>query len=92
MGRKTVRVDPKKGIGGCRSTAESPGGVAQLLYKGTGPDQDRHWGLAGAEGGFNTQVPRAFVELQFADLNLVRALRQFPRSLRLPGEAQKIVP
>uniref|UniRef100_A0A8C5AC36 Cytohesin 3 n=1 Tax=Gadus morhua TaxID=8049 RepID=A0A8C5AC36_GADMO len=40
---------------------------------------------------FNIKVLQAFVELhEFADLNLVQALRQFLWSFRLPGEAQKI--
>nr|XP_046210549.1 cytohesin-3-like isoform X1 [Oncorhynchus gorbuscha] len=40
---------------------------------------------------FNLDVLQAFVELhEFADLNLVQALRQFLWSFRLPGEAQKI--
>uniref|UniRef100_A0A4W5MH19 Cytohesin 3 n=1 Tax=Hucho hucho TaxID=62062 RepID=A0A4W5MH19_9TELE len=40
---------------------------------------------------FNLKVLQAFVDLhEFADLNLVQALRQFLWSFRLPGEAQKI--
>uniref|UniRef100_A0A8C9EKE3 Cytohesin 3 n=1 Tax=Pavo cristatus TaxID=9049 RepID=A0A8C9EKE3_PAVCR len=39
----------------------------------------------------SASVLQAFVELhEFADLNLVQALRQFLWSFRLPGEAQKI--
>ncbi|KAI5097814.1 cytohesin-3 [Silurus meridionalis] len=40
---------------------------------------------------FHLQILKAFVDLhEFADLNLVQALRQFLWSFRLPGEAQKI--
>ncbi|KAK1798137.1 hypothetical protein P4O66_000633 [Electrophorus voltai] len=45
----------------------------------------------GERDDFNIKVLQAFVELhEFADLNLVQALRQFLWSFRLPGEAQKI--
>ncbi|KAG8513680.1 Cytohesin-3 [Galemys pyrenaicus] len=69
----------------------SPEDVAQFLYKGEGLNKTVIGDYLGERDEFNIKVLQAFVELhEFADLNLVQALRQFLWSFRLPGEAQKI--
>ncbi|KAK1343591.1 hypothetical protein QTO34_016371 [Cnephaeus nilssonii] len=94
MGRKKFNMDPKKGIqflvekGLLQSASED---VAQFLYKGEGLNKTVIGDYLGERDEFNIKVLQAFVELhEFADLNLVQALRQFLWSFRLPGEAQKI--
>ncbi|CAJ0940767.1 unnamed protein product [Ranitomeya imitator] len=69
----------------------TPEDIAQFLYKGEGLNKTVIGDYLGERDDFNIQVLQAFVELhEFADLNLVQALRQFLWSFRLPGEAQKI--
>ncbi|RMC17705.1 hypothetical protein DUI87_05369 [Hirundo rustica rustica] len=94
MGRKKFNMDPKKGIQFLiendllHNTAED---IAQFLYKGEGLNKTVIGDYLGERDEFNIKVLQAFVELhEFADLNLVQALRQFLWSFRLPGEAQKI--
>ncbi|XP_049600189.1 cytohesin-3 isoform X4 [Syngnathus scovelli] len=94
MGRKKFNMDPKKGI---RFLLENdllhntPGDIAQFLYKGEGLNKTVIGDYLGERDDFNIKVLQVFVELhEFADLNLVQALRQFLWSFRLPGEAQKI--
>ncbi|NXW00742.1 CYH3 protein, partial [Fregetta grallaria] len=71
-----------------QNTAED---IAQFLYKGEGLNKTVIGDYLGERDEFNIKVLQAFVELhEFADLNLVQALRQFLWSFRLPGEAQKI--
>ncbi|MGH0139236.1 UNVERIFIED_CONTAM: hypothetical protein FKN15_068645 [Acipenser sinensis] len=71
-----------------QNTAED---IAQFLYKGEGLNKTVIGDYLGERDDFNIKVLQAFVELhEFADLNLVQALRQFLWSFRLPGEAQKI--
>ncbi|XP_055507575.1 cytohesin-3 isoform X3 [Leucoraja erinacea] len=94
MGRKKFNMDPKKGI---QFQIENdllhntPEEIAQFLYKGEGLNKTVIGDYLGERDEFNLKVLQAFVELhEFADLNLVQALRQFLWSFRLPGEAQKI--
>ncbi|KAK3520431.1 hypothetical protein QTP70_024185 [Hemibagrus guttatus] len=69
----------------------TPEDIAQFLYKGEGLNKTVIGDYLGERDDFNIKVLQAFVELhEFADLNLVQALRQFLWSFRLPGEAQKI--
>ncbi|XP_046522483.1 cytohesin-3 [Equus quagga] len=94
MGRKKFNMDPKKGIQFLIENdllQSSPEDVAQFLYKGEGLNKTVIGDYLGERDDFNIRVLQAFVELhEFADLNLVQALRQFLWSFRLPGEAQKI--
>nr|XP_045245828.1 cytohesin-3 [Macaca fascicularis] len=94
MGRKKFNMDPKKGIQFLIENdllQSSPEDVAQFLYKGEGLNKTVIGDYLGERDEFNIKVLQAFVELhEFADLNLVQALRQFLWSFRLPGEAQKI--
>ncbi|XP_026898059.2 cytohesin-3 isoform X1 [Acinonyx jubatus] len=94
MGRKKFNMDPKKGIQFLIENdllQSSPEDVAQFLYKGEGLNKTVIGDYLGERDDFNIKVLQAFVELhEFADLNLVQALRQFLWSFRLPGEAQKI--
>ncbi|KTG36660.1 hypothetical protein cypCar_00000907 [Cyprinus carpio] len=70
---------------------QTPEDIAQFLYKGEGLNKTVIGDYLGERDEFNIKVLQAFVELhEFADLNLVQALRQFLWSFRLPGEAQKI--
>uniref|UniRef100_G1KS00 Cytohesin 4 n=1 Tax=Anolis carolinensis TaxID=28377 RepID=G1KS00_ANOCA len=65
--------------------------IAKFLYKGEGLNKTAIGDYLGQRDPVNLQVLQAFVEChQFANLNLVQALRQFLWSFRLPGEAQKI--
>ncbi|XP_070610920.1 cytohesin-4 isoform X2 [Erythrolamprus reginae] len=65
--------------------------VAKFLYQGEGLNKTAIGDYLGQRDPLNLQVLQAFVEChQFANLNLVQALRQFLWSFRLPGEAQKI--
>ncbi|CAL8381709.1 unnamed protein product, partial [Gadus morhua 'NCC'] len=94
MGRKKFNMDPKKGIQFLLENdllQHTPEDVSQFLYKGEGLNKTVIGDYLGERDDFNLQVLQAFVELhEFADLNLVQALRQFLWSFRLPGEAQKI--
>uniref|UniRef100_A0A8C1SIG2 Cytohesin 3 n=1 Tax=Cyprinus carpio TaxID=7962 RepID=A0A8C1SIG2_CYPCA len=94
MGRKKFNMDPKKGIQFLLENdllQQTPEDIAQFLYKGEGLNKTVIGDYLGERDEFNIKVLQAFVELhEFADLNLVQALRQFLWSFRLPGEAQKI--
>uniref|UniRef100_A0A671XYZ6 Cytohesin 3 n=1 Tax=Sparus aurata TaxID=8175 RepID=A0A671XYZ6_SPAAU len=94
MGRKKFNMDPKKGIQFLLENdllQNTPEDIAQFLYKGEGLNKTVIGDYLGERDDFNIKVLQAFVELhEFADLNLVQALRQFLWSFRLPGEAQKI--
>lgn len=94
MGRKKFNMDPKKGIQFLLENdllQHTPEDIAQFLYKGEGLNKTVIGDYLGERDDFNIKVLLAFVELhEFADLNLVQALRQFLWSFRLPGEAQKI--
>ncbi|KYO30639.1 hypothetical protein Y1Q_0008269 [Alligator mississippiensis] len=94
MGRKKFNMDPKKGIQFLIENdllQNTPEDIAQFLYKGEGLNKTVIGDYLGERDEFNIKVLQAFVELhEFADLNLVQALRQFLWSFRLPGEAQKI--
>ncbi|CAG04438.1 unnamed protein product, partial [Tetraodon nigroviridis] len=94
MGRKKFNMDPKKGIQFLLENdllQQTPEDIAQFLYKGEGLNKTVIGDYLGERDDFNIKVLQAFVELhEFADLNLVQALRQFLWSFRLPGEAQKI--
>nr|XP_023691400.1 cytohesin-3-like isoform X3 [Paramormyrops kingsleyae] len=94
MGRKKFNMDPKKGIQFLLENElllHTPESIAQFLYKGEGLNKTVIGEYLGERDDFNIKVLQAFVELhEFADLNLVQALRQFLWSFRLPGEAQKI--
>ncbi|XP_010795520.1 cytohesin-3-like, partial [Notothenia coriiceps] len=94
MGRKKFNMDPKKGIQFLLENdllQHTPEEVSQFLYKGEGLNKTVIGDYLGEREDFNLKVLSAFVELhEFADLNLVQALRQFLWSFRLPGEAQKI--
>uniref|UniRef100_A0A6Q2YBR8 Cytohesin 1a n=1 Tax=Esox lucius TaxID=8010 RepID=A0A6Q2YBR8_ESOLU len=94
MGRKKFNMDPKKGIQFLLENdllQHTPEDIAQFLYKGEGLNKTVIGDYLGERDDFNLKVLQAFVDLhEFADLNLVQALRQFLWSFRLPGEAQKI--
>uniref|UniRef100_A0A8C2J9L2 Cytohesin 3a n=1 Tax=Cyprinus carpio TaxID=7962 RepID=A0A8C2J9L2_CYPCA len=94
VGRKKFNMDPKKGILFLLENdllQHTPEDIAQFLYKGEGLNKTVIGDYLGERDDFNIKVLQAFVELhEFADLNLVQALRQFLWSFRLPGEAQKI--
>ncbi|XP_049627603.1 cytohesin-4 [Suncus etruscus] len=94
IGRKKFNMDPMKGI---QYLTEhkllSPDfrEIAQFLYKGEGLNKTAIGVYLGERDPVNLQVLQAFVDChEFANLNLVQALRQFLWSFRLPGEAQKI--
>ncbi|KTF85446.1 hypothetical protein cypCar_00000953 [Cyprinus carpio] len=94
VGRKKFNMDPKKGILFLLENdllQHTPEDIAQFLYKGEGLNKTVIGDYLGERDDFNIKVLQAFLELhEFADLNLVQALRQFLWSFRLPGEAQKI--
>ncbi|XP_030744518.1 cytohesin-3 [Echinops telfairi] len=79
MGRKKFNMDPKKGIQFLIENdllQSSPEDVAQFLYKGEGLNKTVIGDYLGERDEFNIKVLQAFVELhEFADLNLVQALR-----------------
>uniref|UniRef100_A0A8C0EKY9 SEC7 domain-containing protein n=1 Tax=Bubo bubo TaxID=30461 RepID=A0A8C0EKY9_BUBBB len=65
--------------------------IAKFLHKGEGLNKTAIGDYLGGRDPTNIQILQAFVAChQFANLNLVQALRQFLWSFRLPGEAQKI--
>ncbi|XP_032122647.1 cytohesin-4 isoform X2 [Sapajus apella] len=94
IGRKKFNMEPAKGI---RYFIEhkllTPDiqDIARFLYKGEGLNKTAIGTYLGERDPVNLQVLQAFVDChEFANLNLVQALRQFLWSFRLPGEAQKI--
>uniref|UniRef100_A0A4W4F8Y1 Cytohesin 3 n=2 Tax=Electrophorus electricus TaxID=8005 RepID=A0A4W4F8Y1_ELEEL len=90
IGRKKFNMDPEKGIRFLLDNdllQHTPEDIAQFLYKGEGLNKTVIGDYLGERDDFNIKVLQAFVELhEFADLNLVQALRQFLWSFRLPGE------
>ncbi|XP_053108371.1 cytohesin-4 isoform X4 [Hemicordylus capensis] len=93
-GRKKFNMDPTKGIQYLtehKVLSPDVQEIAKFLYKGEGLNKTAIGDYLGQREPLNLQVLQAFVEChQFANLNLVQALRQFLWSFRLPGEAQKI--
>ncbi|KAF7711176.1 cytohesin 4b [Silurus meridionalis] len=93
-GKKKFNMDPKKGINYLveNNLLEwNPRSVAEFLYKEEGLNKTAIGDFLGEREEMHLRILKAFVELhEFADLNLVQALRQFLWSFRLPGEAQKI--
>ncbi|XP_038639741.1 cytohesin-2-like isoform X2 [Scyliorhinus canicula] len=93
-GKKKFNMDPKKGIehliqNKLLSSKEEE--IAKFLYKGEGLHKTAIGDYLGQREPLYLRILQCFVELhEFADLNLVQALRQFLWSFRLPGEAQKI--
>ncbi|XP_005379254.1 PREDICTED: cytohesin-4 [Chinchilla lanigera] len=94
IGRKKFNMDPVKGIQYLtehKLLKPSAQDIAQFLYKGEGLNKTAIGTYLGERDPLNLQVLQAFVDChEFANLNLVQALRQFLWSFRLPGEAQKI--
>uniref|UniRef100_M3YMQ5 Cytohesin 4 n=1 Tax=Mustela putorius furo TaxID=9669 RepID=M3YMQ5_MUSPF len=94
IGRKKFNMDPVKGIQYLtehKLLTPNVQDIAQFLYKGEGLNKTAIGTYLGERDPFNLQVLQAFVDChEFANLNLVQALRQFLWSFRLPGEAQKI--
>ncbi|XP_015278180.1 PREDICTED: cytohesin-4-like, partial [Gekko japonicus] len=93
-GRKKFNMDPTKGLQYLtehKVLSSDVQEIARFLYKGEGLNKTAIGDYLGQRDPLNLQVLQAFVEChQFANLNLVQALRQFLWSFRLPGEAQKI--
>uniref|UniRef100_A0A7M4FQ32 Cytohesin 4 n=1 Tax=Crocodylus porosus TaxID=8502 RepID=A0A7M4FQ32_CROPO len=93
-GRKKFNMDPAKGIHYLiehKVLSSDLQDIAKFLYKGEGLNKTAIGDFLGERDSLNIQILQAFVEChQFANLNLVQALRQFLWSFRLPGEAQKI--
>ena len=72
----------------CRAPRKTSPSSCTKERASTRPSLGTTWGRG---TNLTFKVLQAFVEPhEFADLNLVQALRQFPWSFRLPGEAQKI--
>uniref|UniRef100_A0A8D1AW76 Cytohesin 4 n=2 Tax=Sus scrofa TaxID=9823 RepID=A0A8D1AW76_PIG len=94
IGRKKFNMDPVKGIQYLiehKLLSPDVQDIAQFLYKGEGLNKTAIGTYLGERDPINLQVLQAFVDChEFANLNLVQALRQFLWSFRLPGEAQKI--
>ncbi|KAH0616924.1 hypothetical protein JD844_028398 [Phrynosoma platyrhinos] len=94
IGRKKFNMDPTKGIQYLtdhKVLSSNVQEIAKFLYKGEGLNKTAIGDYLGQRAPMNLQILQAFVEChQFANLNLVQALRQFLWSFRLPGEAQKI--
>ncbi|KAK2512774.1 Cyth4 [Columba guinea] len=94
LGRKKFNMDPAKGIQYLiEHEVLSPDlqEIAKFLHKGEGLNKTAIGDYLGGRDPTNIQILQAFVAChQFANLNLVQALRQFLWSFRLPGEAQKI--
>ncbi|MBN3323450.1 CYH1 protein, partial [Atractosteus spatula] len=94
IGKKKFNMDPKKGIQyliNNKLLEWNPQTVADFLYREEGLNKTAIGDFLGEREEMHLKILQAFVELhEFADLNLVQALRQFLWSFRLPGEAQKI--
>ncbi|EPQ18315.1 Cytohesin-4 [Myotis brandtii] len=94
IGRKKFNMDPVKGIQYLiehKLLTSNAQDIARFLYKGEGLNKTAIGTYLGERDPINLQVLQAFVDChEFANLNLVQALRQFLWSFRLPGEAQKI--
>ncbi|KFP87258.1 Cytohesin-4, partial [Apaloderma vittatum] len=94
LGRKKFNMDPAKGIQYLiehEVLSSDLQEIARFLHKGEGLNKTAIGDYLGGRDPTNIQILQAFVAChQFANLNLVQALRQFLWSFRLPGEAQKI--
>ncbi|KAI6079443.1 Cytohesin-4 [Aix galericulata] len=94
LGRKKFNMDPEKGIQYLieqQLLSSDLQEIAKFLHKGEGLNKTAIGDYLGGRDPTNIQILQAFVAChQFANLNLVQALRQFLWSFRLPGEAQKI--
>uniref|UniRef100_A0A8C9MKZ8 Cytohesin 4 n=1 Tax=Serinus canaria TaxID=9135 RepID=A0A8C9MKZ8_SERCA len=94
LGRKKFNMDPEKGIQYLiehQVLSSNLQEIARFLHKGEGLNKTAIGDYLGGRDPTNIQILQAFVAChQFANLNLVQALRQFLWSFRLPGEAQKI--
>ncbi|XP_052646528.1 cytohesin-4 [Harpia harpyja] len=94
LGRKKFNMDPAKGIQYLiehHVLSSDLQEIAKFLHKGEGLNKTAIGDYLGGRDPTNIQILQAFVAChQFANLNLVQALRQFLWSFRLPGEAQKI--
>ncbi|NXU79871.1 CYH4 protein, partial [Oreotrochilus melanogaster] len=94
LGRKKFNMDPAKGIQYLiehKVLSSDLQEIARFLHKGEGLNKTAIGDYLGGRDPTNIQTLQAFVAChQFANLNLVQALRQFLWSFRLPGEAQKI--
>ncbi|XP_057878609.1 cytohesin-4 isoform X1 [Melospiza georgiana] len=94
LGRKKFNMDPEKGIQYLiehQVLSSDLQEIARFLHKGEGLNKTAIGDYLGGRDPTNIQILQAFVAChQFANLNLVQALRQFLWSFRLPGEAQKI--
>ncbi|XP_037701991.1 cytohesin-4 isoform X1 [Choloepus didactylus] len=94
IGRKKFNMDPVKGVQYLiehKLLTSDVQDIARFLYKGEGLNKTAIGLYLGERDPVNLQVLQAFVDChEFANLNLVQALRQFLWSFRLPGEAQKI--
>ncbi|NWI37450.1 CYH4 protein, partial [Picathartes gymnocephalus] len=94
LGRKKFNMDPEKGIQYLiehQVLSSDLQEIARFLHKGEGLNKTAIGDYLGGRDSTNIQILQAFVAChQFANLNLVQALRQFLWSFRLPGEAQKI--
>ncbi|XP_040552620.1 cytohesin-4 isoform X3 [Gallus gallus] len=94
VGRKKFNMDPEKGIQYLieqQLLSSDLQEIAKFLHKGEGLNKTAIGDYLGGRDSKNIQILQAFVAChQFANLNLVQALRQFLWSFRLPGEAQKI--
>ncbi|XP_021241381.1 cytohesin-4 isoform X3 [Numida meleagris] len=94
LGRKKFNMDPEKGIQYLieqQLLSSDLQEIAKFLHKGEGLNKTAIGDYLGGRDSKNIQILQAFVAChQFANLNLVQALRQFLWSFRLPGEAQKI--
>ncbi|OWK58911.1 Cytohesin-4 [Lonchura striata] len=94
VGRKKFNMDPEKGIQYLiehQVLSSDLQEIARFLHKGEGLNKTAIGDYLGGRDPTNIQILQAFVAChQFANLNLVQALRQFLWSFRLPGEAQKI--
>uniref|UniRef100_A0A8B9M1W1 Cytohesin 4 n=1 Tax=Accipiter nisus TaxID=211598 RepID=A0A8B9M1W1_9AVES len=94
LGRKKFNMDPEKGIQYLieqQVLSSDLQEIAKFLHKGEGLNKTAIGDYLGGRDPTNIQILQAFVAChQFANLNLVQALRQFLWSFRLPGEAQKI--
>ncbi|XP_066563207.1 cytohesin-3 [Amia ocellicauda] len=93
-GKKKFNMDPKKGMQYLIDNnllVWEPHAVADFLYREEGLNKTAIGDFLGEREEMHLNILKAFVDLhEFADLNLVQALRQFLWSFRLPGEAQKI--
>ncbi|XP_038011023.1 cytohesin-4 isoform X2 [Motacilla alba alba] len=94
LGQKKFNMDPEKGIQYLiehQILSSDLQEIARFLHKGEGLNKTAIGDYLGGREPTNIQILQAFVAChQFANLNLVQALRQFLWSFRLPGEAQKI--